>query len=77
MIAGFAAIVLIAYNGIIDRPGQRTGRDRRQPRLRLLGRAARRDRDRGHRLHPLARERRAQDAQGARHRLTIASRAWE
>ena len=40
MIAGFAATVLIAYNGIIDKPGTGPGRDRRQPRLRLLDRAA-------------------------------------
>ena len=41
MVVGFTAFVLIAYNGIIDKPAPDDGRVRDQPRLRLLDRAAR------------------------------------
>ena len=70
MVAGFAAFVLIAYNGIIDKPGNGDRRDRPRPLDRLLDRAAGRGRDRLHRLHALDGVRRPAEAQGARHRLS-------
>ena len=78
MIAGFAATVLIAYNGIIDKPG--TGPAEIGVSLdygywvALLGG----DRDRDRRLHPLDRERRR--ARRARHPAPsrrIASAPWQ
>ncbi len=54
MVIGFTAFVLIAYNGIIDRPGSQPAGDRDLARDRLLDRAARRG---GHRRRRASRAR--------------------
>ena len=71
MIAGFAATVLILYNGIIDKPGKGPAEIGVSLDYGYWIALARRDRDLGRRLHPLARERRPQDAQGPGHRLAF------
>ena len=75
MVAGFAAFVLIAYNGILFKPepveGQVFGTTLG---YRLLDRARSGGRDRSGRLHALDGVRRQAEAQGTRHRLAQASR---
>ena len=57
MIAGFAAIVLIVYNGIIDKPGKGPAEIGVSLDYGYWIALLARDRDRGRRLHPLGRER--------------------
>ena len=54
MVAGFAAMVLIGYNGIIDKPGTGTAEIGVSLEVRLLGRPGRVDRHRGDRLPAVA-----------------------
>ena len=62
MVVGFAAITLIGYNGIIDRPAPDDGTEFGIGlELRVLAGAAGRDGDRRHRLSPLAGERKRQE----------------
>ena len=69
MLSGFAASVLIAYNGLIDKPGSGPAEIGLSLDVRVLDRARLRDRDRAGRLHPLDRERAAQDSKSPGHGL--------